>query len=308
MAQISEGDIGKRVTVRLRDGAGYRDLVGHLLSSDSLSNRHGEVVHFDPAEIHVWREIIEVKRTATSGAPFSIRVYELEKLASETWRAKEEEFVGGWLMRADVGVTKRANSALVLNAENHIDELIGWYRIRNLKPIVSLVPELHQELDSQFESRGFSHQLDLHVMAKDGNSIDFDRSKYEIQVFDMPSGDWLAIHNDEAIQALLARSDAKYVELRDRGTLIGIGRAGFNRDWAVLSRIWVAPTRRGEGIGKRVLEVLESVAGNRKLALQVSTENEVALNLYSAAGYKIHHTARFRELSPQINLSQDCHC
>ena len=161
MAQISEGDIGKRVTVRLRDGAGYRDLVGHLLSSDSLRNRHGEVLHFDPTEIHIWREIIDVPRTATSGAPLSIRVFELEEIMNQTWRAKEQEQIGKWLFRADLGITRRANSALVLGNENHIDEAITWYRKRNLQPTVSIVPDLLPELDLELELLLFIIELRL---------------------------------------------------------------------------------------------------------------------------------------------------
>ncbi|NDA83654.1 MAG: cysteine--tRNA ligase, partial [Actinobacteria bacterium] len=60
MAEISDSDIGKRVTIRLHDEPGYRDIVGHLLSQTSLKNRHGQIVNFDPKKIHLWREIVEV--------------------------------------------------------------------------------------------------------------------------------------------------------------------------------------------------------------------------------------------------------
>ena len=164
MVQISDSDIGKKVTIRLRDGSGFRDLVGHLVSTDSIRDRRDEVITFDSSEIHLWREIVDVERTASSGAPLSIRIFELEKLTSSTWQAAEEVFVGGWLMRADVGVTKRANSALVLNTEDHIDELITWYGERNLNPIVSLIPDLHHELDKKLEARGFTHLLDMNEL------------------------------------------------------------------------------------------------------------------------------------------------
>lgn len=301
MVQISDSDIGKRVTIRLRDGSGFRDLVGHLVSKDSIRDRRDEVITFDPSEIHIWREIVDVERTASSGAPLSIRIYELEKLTSSTWQAAEEVFVGGWLMRADVGVTKRANSALVLNTEDHIDELIAWYGERNLNPIVSLIPDLHHELDKKLEARGFTHLLDMNVMVKDCQEL---IKNCEFPLSDFPSDEWLAIHKDHKIKVLLNRCPAKYLEVRDGGRLIGIGRVAFADDWAVLSRIWVSQDQRGRGYGKRILEALESVAGARKIALQVSTSNELAVNLYELAGYKIHHTVRFRELSQQRDLFQ----
>ena len=152
MAEISDSEIGKRVTVRLRDGAGYRDLVGHLESRTSLRNRHGQLLQFDPELIHIWKVIDEVPRTTTSGAPLSIRIFELEQLIAATWLPKESEMIGGWLFRADIGITKRANSALALNSDKsefqideQIDELVKWYRQRNLTPTINLMPEIQGE-------------------------------------------------------------------------------------------------------------------------------------------------------------------
>jgi hypothetical protein len=94
MGQISESDIGKRVTIRLHDNPGFRDVVGQLLSPSSIKNRHGEIINFDPSQIHIWREIKEVPRTATKGAPLSIRITELERALSKTWLAKDEAEFG----------------------------------------------------------------------------------------------------------------------------------------------------------------------------------------------------------------------
>ncbi len=46
--QIAQA-IGKRVTIRLRDGDGtFRDVVGVLQSETALINRRGESISFDP--------------------------------------------------------------------------------------------------------------------------------------------------------------------------------------------------------------------------------------------------------------------
>ena len=304
-AEILDSDIGKRVTVRLHDAPGYRDIVGHLITATSLRNRHGEIVEFDPTQIYIWREIVDVPRTATSGAPFSIRVNELERAASKTWIAKEVEEIGNWIFRADVGVTRRANSALILGSENLIDKCITWYRGRGLQPTVSLIPELNEELDAELERRNFKKLLDLEVMVKDPIQREAD---FEFSNSDVPSEEWLAIHSDEAIAPLLVRTPSKYVEIKVEDELIAIGRIAFADGWAVISRIWVKPTMRGNGYGRKVLHALESLAGSSKLALQVQRENEIAYQLYLTEGYKTHHTGRFRSQSQQINLSQDCQC
>jgi len=302
VAEISDSDIGKRVTIRLHDEPGYRDIVGHLLSQTSLKNRHGQIVNFDPKKIHLWREIVEVPRTATSGAPFSMRVYDLERTANRTWVAKEEFEIGNWIFRADVGITRRANSALILGNDNHIDQLISWYQARNLQPTVSLVPTLNEKLDEVLEKSGFEKLLDLEVMVKDPINT---QTTFDYEVYETPSKEWLAVHKDEQILPLLNRTSSKYIQITNDQELIAIGRIAFADDWAVISRIWVTPNLRGQGFGRKMLQALENESNGAKLALQVRQENIEAYELYKSAGYLNHHSCRFRALPQQINQSHN---
>ena len=303
VTEISQSDIGKRVTVRLRDGDGYRDIVGILQTPTSLINRHGQLIDFDPKAIHIWREIIDKPRTATSGAPLSIRIFELETAMAKTWRAKEEELIGGWLFRADVGITRRANSALVLNHdsnfEHQIDELINWYRKRNLNPSVTLFPILHGSLDEELANRGFEHLHDSNVLVKDPEEYSVD---FEYQCTKQPSDEWLSVQGDQKLADLFNRSDAKYLSLRQDGRIIAIGRIAFAEEWAVVSRIWVIPEIRGKGFGRKILTALEMESEGLKIALQVESKNQIAINLYESMGYKTHHVYRIRELRQQTNL------
>ena len=224
MAEISGNAIGKRVTVRLRDGAGYRDLVGHLESQNSIRNRHGELINFDPTEIHLWKVIEEVVRSASSGAPLTIRIYDLERIMTGTWLPKEVEEIGGWVYRADIGITKRANSALVLNNYNHSDQLIAWYRERNLNPTLVLFPEIQGELDEVLETKGFKKYLDVSVMVKnhgmDQSNVKDSKLDLEYSVSEIPSESWLALQGDQKLRELMMRSPAIYVSVFDRGELV----------------------------------------------------------------------------------------
>ena len=315
MAEISESEIGKRVTVRLRDGAGFRDLVGHLESPTSLRNRHGQLLNFDPEQIHIWKVIDEVPRTATSGAPLSLRIFELERVIAATWLPRESEMIDGWLFRADIGITKRANSALALNSDNpedqieeQIENLINWYRKRNITPAVNLMPEIQSDFDERLAAKGFKIYLDVKVMVKDHQieSSNGDVNLLEYRVTDTPSDDWLALQGDQEIKAIMMRSPAKYISIFEEGKLVGVGRAGLKEDWAVLSRIFVSPEYRGRGFGRKILNALEVAANQPKLALQVAANNQIAISMYESAGYQSHHHFRIRELHPQIDLAQDC--
>jgi ribosomal protein S18 acetylase RimI-like enzyme len=315
VAGISERDIGKRVTIRLRGDDGFYDLVGELVSATSILNRHGQVVTFNPEQIHIWKEIEQVPRSAKSGAPLSIRIYNLERVLNETWRANIEVESNGWILRADKGITRRANSALVLNDRNQldlidlidqIDEVIGWYRERDLTPTIQLVPDLHKALDEKLSSRGFSDQLDALVMVKDLEPKP--RPDFEFHVSEQPSQEWLAAQNDEALAEIMMRSEAKYLSIKEGNQLLAVGRIGFAKDWAVLSRIWVAPNLRGTGLGRKILSALEFESSASKIALQVASSNSVAINLYESEGYVSHHLYRFRALPQKIDLLQDLCC
>lgn len=56
-----EGNVGKRVSIRLHDaGGGFRDLLGLLVSTESVKRKDGSIVPFDRAQVFAFR-IVESK-------------------------------------------------------------------------------------------------------------------------------------------------------------------------------------------------------------------------------------------------------
>ena len=51
------GAIGERVSIRLRDGQSFRDLLGVLQSETTLIRRDGSTATFDPSEIAYFRVV-----------------------------------------------------------------------------------------------------------------------------------------------------------------------------------------------------------------------------------------------------------
>jgi GNAT superfamily N-acetyltransferase len=68
---------------------------------------------------------------------------DLERVAAAHWRGTEEEWLGGWLLRAAGGFTGRANSALPLGDPGRpLDAALAvvtrWYRERGLPPMIAV--------------------------------------------------------------------------------------------------------------------------------------------------------------------------
>jgi GNAT superfamily N-acetyltransferase len=81
-----------------------------------------------------------------------------------------------------------------------------------------------------------------------------------------------------------------FVVLYENGEAVGGG--GLRRlddDVAEIKRMFVRPAARGRGLGRRVLDELESAAselGYRRLRLDTAVSMTTAMALYRAAGYR----------------------
>ena len=70
---------------------------------------------------------------------------------------------------------------------------------------------------------------------------------------------------------------------------MGCGALKCHPGWGEIKRMWVAPSARGLGLGRRILEHLETIARKRRLRL-VRLETNKALTeaqtLYKRSGYR----------------------
>ncbi len=69
----------------------------------------------------------------------------------------------------------------------------------------------------------------------------------------------------------------------------GCGGIKFFDNFAEVKRMWVDPERRGEGLGRRILEELENVAaeaGYSRIRLDTHDSLDEAKGLYLRAGYR----------------------
>ncbi len=308
MKELSKS-LGKRVTIRLREGSGYRDIVGILASATSLINRHGENIEFSPDEIAVWKEIQPLPDKAGTGAPQSLRIKELESIANLTWPALQSVALGDWLLRASGKYTRRANSVLPGDAEPYgnpgvpIEEAIAYvvnfYQTQGLTPYFSLPLPSHGELDHYLENNGWDVTVKAQVLV--ANILQREIALPDgVNFFSTQSPDenWLKLQGDEGVSEIMQKYPAHYGALYSDGKIIGVCRIAIVNHWAVVSRLFIQEDFRKRGLARYLMENILNVAianGATKALLEVPESNESAIALSQSMDFRFHHSFQYRE-------------
>lgn len=309
-------DIGSKVSVRLHDPAGgYRDILGILETETSIRRKNGLLVEFRPAEIAIWRKVVTPVAKAGHGAPLSLRIKEIELVASATWPAKEIEYLGDWILRATGKFTMRANSVLALgnpgmDLDESLSRVVDFYQSRSLIPIIHVALPTYSELDEILEKRGWQGKVHAQVMVADIRADLAPNSGFgDWERFTTPSDEWIAVQNDVGAQEIMARAPATYLGLRIAGALVAVGRTAHSNGWTTLTRLYVKPELRGRGVGRELIGRLlasAKVDGISKAFLQVDLKNQSAIGLYESLGFKRHHTYMYRALLADQDGESKC--
>ena len=319
-SQRSQSDlasaIGARVTIRLREpSGGFRDIVGVLQSFGEgvgeLVNSKGEVLSFSESEIAIWREVKALPDRAGTGAPYSLRINELEALSDATWPADEIKGIGKWRLRISDGFTMRANSVLPTGAAPYgepgleiakaVAEITEIYKKHGLTPTFTIPLPVYEELDSYLDQQGWEVKVGAEFLVNDiPSEISATSSEYEIINSDSPSQAWLEIQSDSALERIMRNYPATYTEIKAADKTIARGRIATKGTWSLATRVFVAPEFRGCGIGNLLMRAMMSqarISGATKIGLQVDVENGAALALYKAMGFRFHHPYTYRVLN-----------
>ena len=306
-------EIGKRLTIRLHaPEGGYRDIVGILESETTVRKKDGSIANFQPEDIWVWRVITPLAERAGHGAPFSLRIREMEAAANATWPAKETARLGDWLLRASGKFTMRANSVLPLgdppygnpgiDIQEAIAEVIAFYQRHNLPAIFHIPLPTYFPLDDLLHEQGWIEKITADVMVCDIKNSDPPEAAMGIWEYsDTPSDEWLEVQGDQDVAQIMKSAPATYVGLRVDGKLVAVGRSAVFEKWSVLTRLFVQPNFRRKGLGRDLVNVLLTEAKNQgatKSLLQVDESNTAAIKLYENMGYFHHHSYTYRIHQP----------
>jgi len=236
----------------------------------------------------------------------SILIKELEQVGATSWLAREIETLGGWQLRANDGVTRRANSVLPLelpggNLEDSIRYTIDFYTSRNILPRFQMTEiSSPSELDDVLVGLGWRYGLEVAVDIADVEKVLERRSDVRTELQLHPTDDWMNAYIqcsehqeiDPSIrQSLMTRSTMKKVFassiIDDEIASVGIGI--LCGDWVGLYNIVTHPEYRRQNAGISVSQaiVLWGKDNHAKQSyLQVETDNIPAKRMYSRLGFK----------------------
>jgi ribosomal protein S18 acetylase RimI-like enzyme len=313
--------IGARVSIRFHDPeGGFRDLVGYLESENTLRNRHGELIEFDREKIALYKVIEEKINLAGHGAPLSVRIQELENVLTTTWPPVKQELFGKWLLRTSGKFTMRANSVLpcgkapfgepLKEIDEAIAHVVAHFEKQGLVPTFSIPLPTYQELDSKLFDNGWIEKVRAHVMVGDIAPLARSKSNFKTTISESFDDAFLALQDDHGVAELMRSYPALYASVFDGEKLIGVGRTSHADGWSALSRVFVDPAYRGQGVSKLIVNALLGAsfeAGIKKSVLQVDSKNTVAISLYSSLGFSFHHEYVYRSYQKTLNLiSEEC--
>jgi len=307
--------IGARVTVRLHEATGgFRDIVGTLQRSadgvNELLNSKGQIISFSEDEIAIWREIKPLPDRAGTGAPFSLRIQELEHLSDLTWPADEIKEIGKWRLRISDGFTMRANSVLPtgaaplgepnLDLSKAVDKVVKIYHEKGLTPTFTLPLPLYEELDNYLAALGWKIKIGAEYLINDiPVSLNLESADFQIVITSEPTPEWLALQSDHQLERIMRNYQARYAEIKFDNQTVAIGRIATFGKWSLATRVYVNPEFRGKGIGALLMRALMAAAkgdGATKIGLQVDSENGAGLALYKSMGFRFHHSYNYRVL------------
>ncbi len=253
-------------------------------------------------------------------------IFDLERAAAAHWRGTEEEWLGGWLLRAAEGFTGRANSALPLGdpglpLDDALAAVAGWYRARGLPPMIAVPlpvgaqvaqgPAAAHHLDIQLSERSWvTRRGPAFVMMAE---LPFAPARASLpagsrfHVDDEPDDAWLAMYHYRGWDTqppvsrtlLMSAASQKFASIRSRGDgeVLAIGRLSVADGWAGITAVEVSQRYRRGGLGTALTASVcaEAAArGVRRVFLQVEAANTAARALYERCGFQYSHRYHYR--------------
>jgi N-acetylglutamate synthase len=325
-----EDHLGQRVVVRIRSMRGTADVLGDLLRCDEATL----LVRTRRGEVEVDRTLITaghpVPPAPSRAAPphRALSVGSLELVMAGHWAPPDQDWLGGWLLRAAGGFTNRANSVLAVGEpgmpmDSALIEVADWYTDRGLPPIAaSPEPRLGEDDTEQllwasqaFAAAGWRPIPDAGAVVLTAPTGELrDRSPQlpaglALDLSDTPEPGWIERYHykgqpfPEVGRALLTSAPTQvFASIRDGATIVAVTRVSVAQRWAGITAVEVDEQYRRQGLATALLRAGCAWAWDQGCAsvyVQVGETNQAGQMLYTATGFEPHHTYEY--LTPAQN-------
>jgi ribosomal protein S18 acetylase RimI-like enzyme len=241
----------------------------------------------------------------------------LDKLAANAWPASEIEYLGKWLMRANHGITRRANSVLPIgqpgiDVDDAISRAIKFYKSRGLFPRFQMTAACQPStLDEALVNHGFSMGLDVFIQTAPIDHLIGSSSDHDIRLTELPSNVWLKAY------ARMGNYDAKSINVRreimrrinpkkafasawDGDEIVGVCLGVLEDSWLGVFALVVDNNHRRQGLATSLNQGLAEWAkelGVTQVYLQVETRNTTAIDFYATLGFETLYKYWYRLLN-----------
>ena len=224
-----------------------------------------------------------------------------EDACRNAWPAPREVHLGGWLLLAAGGPTRRTNSVNPLPGPRMApaaaieagERVFAGLAMPALFRTVSLAPELEPEL----ERRGY--RAEGHALTLAADLADHAGPDRPVRLAPAPDAAWLALRaRVNAADEAAARAYRTMHEtialpracaaLDEAGALVAQAYAVLDRALVVIESVATAPEARGRGHARRVVAALMEwgrARGATRACLQVVADNHPARALYAGLGF-----------------------
>lgn len=319
--RLTPADLGRRVMVRrvvgiLEGRPQFSDTLGVLTSWDrergslTVVNRAGQAVELPVPALVAGKPVPAAPLRRSLAAPPEPEPAELQRTAARGWAALEQEPLGGWLLRASAGFTRRGNSAQTLGdpglpPAEALDRVRDWYAARGLPAFVELTlpgstPGLEAALAERAALEAFTQvrTAPLVRLAAPGAAA------ADVRLARTADAAWLSRY--QRVDDDAARTAAAHTLLHSSPSVwfasvflpevpdgpAAIGRCVVDGAWAGLGAVEVVPQARRRGLASAVMSTLAARAaeeGASGVYLQVEEENTVARAMYDKLGFEVRY-------------------
>jgi GNAT superfamily N-acetyltransferase len=246
-------------------------------------------------------------------------ILHIETLALHAWPAAEVVALDGWRLRADGGVTRRANSVWPNGAEGALElpakiaAAEAFYTARNLPTIYQISPaQQPPELDDELADRGYRDDARTWVqtssLAAMRANLPEPHAQGAVTLSTTYADDWFDLycasegvtgHAADVRRRILARITAAtgYALLHLDGLPVAVGMGVVEAGWLGIYCMATLPTHRRRGLARQVLAALAAWAqteGAQQAYLQVMVYNTPAQALYAGAGFATAYQYHYR--------------